>query len=163
LCSTVRQYNSWFYSTVLQYNSAHCVLRCTVHTRYCSKELWSILEYTPGSTCYEYSTVYSSNTVQRTEWYAKLITTHFPINCEAPTSIIYIYIRMCVHEIPVTVRVTITSSTVSHITVYRSRPWLVKFMFWGIFGPSGVNINSIKASRISLSDEKQQFIFSCDL
>ena len=45
---------------------------------------------TPGSTSYEYSTMYSysSNTVQRTEWYAKLITTPFPINCEAPTSIL---------------------------------------------------------------------------
>ena len=41
---------------------------------------------TPGSTSYEYSTMYSSNTVQRTEWYATLITTPFPINCEAPTS-----------------------------------------------------------------------------
>ena len=45
LYSTVSQYNSWFYSTVLQYNSAHYVLRCTVHTWYCSKVLWSILEY----------------------------------------------------------------------------------------------------------------------
>ena len=43
---------------------------------------------TPGSTSYEYSTMYSSNTVQRTEWYAKLITTPFPINCEAPTLVI---------------------------------------------------------------------------
>ena len=33
--------------------------------------------------------MYSSNTVQRTEWYAKLITTPFPINCEAPTSMNY--------------------------------------------------------------------------